>query len=89
MYAEGRTTGNRVYGEPYRGFESLSLRQQKKHPIWVLLLLHELEGIRKAGVSKGHSAAFAPAMTERVECATESLSVSFLYSPISPAARNP
>ena len=22
-----RTTGNRVYGEPYQGFESLSLRQ--------------------------------------------------------------
>ena len=35
-----RTTGNRVYGEPYQGFESLSLRQKRTHiclrQVWVL-----------------------------------------------------
>ncbi len=39
-----RTTGNRVYGEPYQGFESLSLRHyfEKSPENWGLFLLYTI-----------------------------------------------
>ena len=40
-----RTTGNRVYGEPYQGFESLSFRQTEEHPLWVLFCIGSILNI--------------------------------------------
>ena len=53
------------------------------HPLWVPFLLAKAErGIRRAGLSKDHSAAFAPALLEPAGEKNPSLCLLFMRSPL-------